>query len=67
MERWKVFFNVGGVLAAMGATFLVLGLSRDILPFVVLGATHFIVGCSLGWVGLGQKSRSAAGGQGCSR
>jgi uncharacterized membrane protein HdeD (DUF308 family) len=60
MDRWKVFFNVGGVLIAVGVTFLVLGLVNDILSFVVVGATHFIAGCALGLIGFGQKQKSAA-------
>jgi hypothetical protein len=64
MERWKVFCNVGGVLTAVGATFLILGLANDALPFTVVGATHFITGCALGLAGFGQRQRNVTRG-GC--
>jgi hypothetical protein len=66
MERWKVFFNVGGVLAAFGTTFLILGLSRGVLAFTVIGATHLLVGCGVGVVGIGRKSKDAAASRSCS-
>jgi uncharacterized membrane protein HdeD (DUF308 family) len=66
MERWKVFFDVGGVLTALGVTFLVLGLANDVLAFSVVGATHFIAGCAIGLVGIGQKQKNAAR-HGCDR
>ena len=59
MERWKVFLNVGGVLTAVGATFLVLGLANGLLALMVIGATHFIAGCAIGLVGFGQRQKNA--------
>lgn len=59
MKRWKILLNVGGVLTAVGTTFLVLGLSNGILAFMVVGATHFIAGCAIGLVGFGQRQENA--------
>ena len=67
MERWKVFFNVGGVLAVVGTTFVLLGLARGIVAFTVIGATHFLVGCGLGLAGIGHKSKNSGGSPNCGR